>query len=240
MTVGSTDTFVEYCGERFDLNPDQRFFIGREADLSVDNNPYLHRRFLVLYFEGDMWWLSNLGSHLSASVSAGDVGFSGVVGPGARIPLVFGKTTIVFTAGPTTYELDVFSGSSEVDNVTAPYTDIGQTTVGVPKLTESQKVLIVVLAEQILRRDGTGASAIPSSAQAAGRLGWSLTKFNRKLDNVCDKLDQLGVSGMRGGGGKLASNRRTKLVEYAVSSRVVTRDDLPLIDEEAHRNARGA
>lgn len=239
MAPEGTETYVEYCGERFPLEPEQRFFIGREADLSVDNNPYLHRRFLVLHYEGGMWWLSNLGSHLSASISAGDVGFSGVVGPGARMPLVFGKTTVVFTAGPTTYELDVFAGAPGVDEVTQPYINIGQTTVGVPKLTESQKVLIVVLAEQILRRDGTGSSAIPSSAQAAARLGWSLTKFNRKLDNVCDKLDQLGVSGMRGGGGRLASNRRTKLVEYAIASRVVTRDDLPLIDEEAQRNSLG-
>ena len=44
---------------------------------------------------------------------------------------------------------------------------------------------------------------------------------------------------MRGGGGKLASNRRTKLVEYAIASRIVTRADLPLIDAEAARNAAG-
>ena len=152
------------------------------------------------------------------------------------MPLVFGHSTIVFTAGPTTYEVDVHTVTPHVDAVTQPEVVGGQVTQGVPMLTESQKLLIVVLAEEILRRDGTGASAIPTSAQAAARLGWSLTKFNRKLDNVCDKLDQLGVSGMRAGGGKLATNRRAKLVEYAVASRIVTRTDLPLIDEEAARN----
>lgn len=230
-------THVDYCGERFDLNPDRRFSIGREADLSVDDNPYLHRRFLVLHNENGLWWLSNLGTLLSASVSAGDVGFSATLGPGARMPLVFGETTIVFSAGPTTYEISVFADAPAVRSITEPQTIGGDTTRGVPTLTESQKVLIVVLAEEILRRDGTGASAIPSSAQAAARVGWSITKFNRKLDNVCDKLDQLGVSGMRAGGGKLASNRRAKLVEYAISSRIVTRDDLPLIDAEAARNS---
>lgn len=229
-------TYVEYCGERFPLADDRRFFVGREADLSVDDNPYLHRRFLVLHNENGLWWLSNLGTHLSASVSAGDVGFSATLGPGARMPLVFGHTTVVFTAGPTTYEFGVFATPPAVRPVTRPEVFGGRTTQGVPTLTSSQKLLIVVLAEEILRREGTGASAIPSSAQAAARLGWPLTKFNRKLDNVCDKLDQLGVTGMRGGGGKLASNRRTRLVEYAVSSRIVTRDDLPLIDEEAARN----
>ncbi|MGV9824806.1 MULTISPECIES: hypothetical protein [unclassified Gordonia (in: high G+C Gram-positive bacteria)] len=232
-------SYVEYVGERFPLTPGRRFFIGREADLSVDDNPYLHRRFLVLHNENDLWWLTNLGTHLSASVSAGDVGFSAMLGPGARMPLVFGRTTIVFTAGPTTYELDVFATAPRVQSVTRPEYTGGRTTQGVPTLTESQKLLIVVLAEEILRREGTGASAIPSSAKAAARLGWPLTKFNRKLDNVCDKLDQLGVSGMRAGGGRLASNRRAKLVEYAVSSRIVTRADLPMIDAEAARNAAG-
>ncbi len=97
----------------------------------------------------------------------------------------------------------------------------------------------VVVDIDVIKRSGVpaGEQALREAAQAARRLGWPLTKFNRKLDNVCDKLDQLGVSGMRGGGGKLASNRRTKLVEYAVSSRIVTREDLPLIDAEAARNA---
>lgn len=84
----------------------------------------------------------------------------------------------------------------------------------------------------MLRRDGTGFSAIPSSAEAAKRLGWALTRFNRKLDNVCDKLDRVGVVGLRGGGvGKLATNRRARLVEHAVTSHLVTPADLHLLEK---------
>jgi hypothetical protein len=71
---------------------------------------------------------------------------------------------------------------------------------------------------------------MPTSAQAAERLGWPLTTFNRKLDNVCDKLDKLGVAGLRGGAGKLATSRRTRLVEYAVATHLVGQEDLPLLD----------
>lgn len=237
MAAEVAETFVEYCGERFDVDPRTPFHIGREADLDVDDNPYLHRRFLKVHNDDGLWWLSNVGSRLSASVSAGDAGFSATLAPGARMPLVFGVTIVVFTAGPTTYEVEIHSGSSDFATTQPTPVSTGQTTIGVPTLTDSQKVLIVVLAEEILRRDGTGASAIPSSAAAAKRLGWSITKFNRKLDNVCDKFDQMGVSGMRAGGGRLATNRRAKLVEYAVSSRLVTRADLPMIDAEAQRNA---
>ena len=80
-------------------------------------------------------------------------------------------------------------------------------------------------------------TAIPSSSSAAAaRLGWTISKFNRKLDNVCDKLDRMGVQGLRGGPGKLATNRRARLVEYAVTSQVVTRADLPLLDDETLRD----
>ncbi|PYE21083.1 hypothetical protein DFR67_101477 [Williamsia limnetica] len=235
---GIAETFVDYCGERFPVSPDQPFHIGREADLDVDDNPYLHRKFLMLHHEEGLWWLSNVGSHLSAGVVAGDAGFQATLAPGARVPLVSGVTAVVFSAGPTTYELDIHSGTTPLVTIEPPAepTQSGETTIGVVSLTESQKLLIVVLAEEVLRRNGTGASSIPSSAQAARRLGWSITKFNRKLDNVCDKFDQIGVSGMRGGSGRLASNRRVKLVEYAVASRLVTRSDLPLIDAEAELN----
>ncbi|QKT07250.1 hypothetical protein HUN08_08655 [Gordonia sp. X0973] len=237
MPDASADVYVEFCGERFDVDPGGRFTIGREGDLAVDDNPYLHRRFLLVHRgSGGLWYLSNVGTHMSASVTAAEVGFRAEIAPGVNLPLVFGRMSVVFTAGPTTYEVEIHATPGErpaAHTTTAPS---GDTTVGVPSLTESQRLLILVLAEPMLRRDGSGASAIPSSAQAAARLGWSLTKFNRKLDNVCDKLDQMGVSGMRAGGGKLASNRRARLVEFALSSQMVSRADLPLLDEEARRN----
>ena len=110
---------------------------------------------------------------------------------------------------------------------------MGETTVGPIALTLSQKQLILALAEPMLTREGSGISSVPTSAQAAARLGWPSTKFNRKLDNVCDKLDRIGVRGLRGGPGKLASNRRARLVEHAVFSRLVTIDDLPLLEKSA-------
>jgi hypothetical protein len=77
---------------------------------------------------------------------------------------------------------------------------------------------------------------MPSSAEAAARLGWTMTRFNRKLDNVCDKLDRAGVKGLRGGSGGLATNRRARLVEYAVASRLVTAADLDLLDLTAEES----
>jgi hypothetical protein len=98
-------------------------------------------------------------------------------------------------------------------------------------MTPDQVRLVLALAEPALTgRSGRG-TALPTSGEAAQRLGWTVTKFNRKLDNVCQKLAAQGVRGLHGEPGHLASNRRARLVEYALAVRLVTRDDLRLIGE---------
>ena len=70
-------------------------------------------------------------------------------------------------------------------------------------LTPDQRLLIISLAEPTLR-DPAGGVQIPPSRQAAARLGWPITKLNRKLDNVCDKLTKAGVDALHGSPGHLA------------------------------------
>lgn len=221
---------VEFCGEAYELDPATPFRIGRDADLVVDDNPYLHRRFLSVRQIDGFWWLLNDGDRLPAMVIAPNTGFQATLPPGGRLPLVFGATTVVFSAGPTTYEVELHTGNPAQQKDSCPGLAPGEVTLQPPVLTVAQKALIVALAEPVLRRDGTSTSAIPGSAAAAARLGWPMTRFNRKLDNVCDRLARIGVAGLRGGQGRLASNRRARLVEFAVATRLVTKDDLYLLD----------
>jgi hypothetical protein len=212
---------LEFCGEWFELSPDRPFTIGRDADLVVDDNPYLHRRFLEIRHQDGLWWLANLGQQLSATTSDGDGRFQGWLAPGAHLPIIFEAMQVRFSAGPTAYEISLhLDGSSEA----------GDTTLGRIVLTHEQRLLVVALAESALRPDASGRTHLPSSAEAAERLGWAITKFNRKLDNVCQKLKNAGVQGLHGGPDRLASDRRGRLVEYAISVRLVTRDDLVLLD----------
>ncbi len=221
---------VEFVGEYFHVDPGAPFLIGREGDLEIDDNPFLHRHFLEIINASGLWWLSNIGSRLTATITDASGGVQARLSPGARLPLVFERTSIVFSAGSTTYEILVHASEPTFRQARREATTQGDSTIGELPLTESQKLLIIALAEPMLRRDGAGMSGIPSSAAAAARLGWTVTRFNRKLDNVCDKLDRSGVPGMRGGPGSVATNRRARLVEHAISSRLVTRDDLPLLD----------
>ena len=223
---------VHFCGEVVPVDH-QPFTIGRAADFVIeDGNRHLHRRFLTISTARGVWLLSNVGDQLTATVSDTDGRLEAFLSPGAVLPLVFDETVVRFTAGPTSYEFSIVMSdpafvSSHVDD-----DEFGDTTVGAAVMTPDQLRLILALAEPLLLGRGRG-MALPSTGTASRRLGWTTTKFNRKLDNVCQKLAAQGVRGLHGGPGRLASNRRARLVEYAVAVRLVTRDDLRLIDPEA-------
>jgi hypothetical protein len=227
---------IEFVGEWYDLTPDQPFFVGRESDLIIDENPFLHRRFLSISSENGLWWLSNVGNLLSATVTDTTGQVQAWLAPGARLPIVFPQLMVMFSAGSTTYEFTIHSEAEFFGTSSLTTMQAGTTTVGPVHLTTSQRLLIVALAENVLRQTSPGRGEIPASSEAAARLGWTQTAFNRKLDNVCDKLDRIGVRGLRGGRGKLATGRRARLVEYAVSSRLVDTEDLVLLDRPQQDN----
>ncbi|MEP7016646.1 MAG: hypothetical protein ABI899_01345 [Actinomycetota bacterium] len=224
---------VLFCGEEFLAVTGRQLTIGRSGDVEIDDNLFLHRRFLAVVEEGGLWWLSNVGSTLTATV-ADDTGlFQAWIAPGARIPLALNRILVWFTAGPTTYDFEiVVDNPAFVSAATEPppvdYS--GEMTVGRVSFTPDQKLLMVALCEGFLSRSYPGRGKIPSSAVVAARIGWTLTRFNRKLDNVCQKLADAGTRGLHGGIGNLASSRKARLVEHALSTRLVTVNDLALLD----------
>jgi hypothetical protein len=96
-------------------------------------------------------------------------------------------------------------------------------------LNDDQRLLVVALCEGRLTAPADRWAALPSNRSAALRLGWSLSKFNRKLDHLCEKLDRVGVPGGHGDLGLLAADRRRVLVEHALEVGLVTPADLALL-----------
>jgi hypothetical protein len=232
MTAMASAT-VDFCGELFPVAAGRPLVLGRDGDVTIDDNPYLHRRFLQVHDAESMWWLTNLGSQLTATVADENGMMQAWLAPGARLPLVFDRTIVWFTAGPTTYEFDILLAQPPFVPVASESAETGQTTIGRVSFTPDQKLLLVALCENVLRRGTRGAGTVPTTADAAARLGWTLTRFNRKLDNVCQKLTRNGIRGLHGGPEKLAVNRRARLVEYALAARLVERADLDLLDAPA-------
>lgn len=222
---------IEFVGEWFHVDPNEPFLIGREGPLELDDNPYLHRKFIVITYQDGLFWIDNLGSRLSATLADENGQTQAYLAPGARLPLVYARTTLLFTAGPTTYEMLIVNDDpAYAPAVVEIEEENGETTIGPVSLTPSQTLLVLALSEPVLTGRGT-TSSIPSSQTAADRLGWPITRFNRKLDHVCEKLTRHAVRGLHGGPDKLAVNRRARLVEYAVATRLITSEDLPMLDD---------
>lgn len=220
---------IDYCGEIVQVQDDVAFTIGRDADLVIDENPFLHRKFLRLQRERSMWTIVNVGTQLAATLADGDRVVQAWLAPGAQLPLVFARSTVWFTAGPTTYELDIVQEDAPF-SVAVPETPAtGTTTQGRTSLAPEQRLLLAALAEPMLRRRVRGAVNALSNAEVAERLGWTITKFNRKLDNLCQKFERLGVRGLHGGPQRLATDRKARLIEYALATRLIDEQDLELL-----------
>lgn len=225
---------IDYAGEIIELDPDDdAFVIGRDGDLIIDDNPYLHRRFLEITHTGGVWMLANVGSQISATVNDPSSAVHAWLAPGGQVPIVHGETKISFSAGPTAYEVILMlDAPPEVSGSMDAVVD-GTATLGRIELTHDQKLMLVVLSESALRNGMSGMGDIPSAAAAAARIGWTRKRFEKKIDNVCDRLATSGVRGLKGDLGNQAVSRRVRLVEYAVTTRLVAPEDLDMLDEAA-------
>ena len=212
---------------------------GRKGDLVIDDgNRYLHRKLGEFRFDGSRWWLHNTGSSINLSLHINANNVQAVLTPGSALPVGVGEFTLTFTAGPRSYALDgATTGHAEPIDADDPRLLDGEPTAqwGQVELNDDQRLLLTALAEQHLLNPTHPSSAVPTNRQLALRLGWTITKYNRKLDHLCDKLHRAGVSGIRGEAGEVAADRRQRLLEHCLTYGVVTIDDLPRLDARSRR-----
>ena len=67
--TGKDVLVIDFAGEIYRVEPTQSFTVGREGDLALSDNPFLHRKFLVFEFQNGLWWVHNQGSRLGATVA---------------------------------------------------------------------------------------------------------------------------------------------------------------------------
>lgn len=215
--------YLDFAGMEFSVEPGDDLTFGRLADVSIDDNPHLHRVLGRFTHRTSLWWLVNEGRHIALDVLDLATRSSVVVAPGGSVPLTFSSCRIKFEASITSYELLVDVPAlidSEIPTAGGHIVEAGEDTVSahdVP-MTEDQRALVVSVSQPVL-----AGRTMPTSRELAESLGWSQSKFERKLDNVCQKLSRLGVRGLHGGQGKAAKDRKTRLAEYAIETGLVER-----------------
>lgn len=227
---------LDFCGEQFRLFPGDELTFGREADLALDDNPYLHRVVGKVSLRGGAWWLHNVGRTVAVTVHDLVGSSSATVGPGSGIALMWGRFRLSFRAGPVPYEIDGTLEEHEwLEEVGGSSPPGSSRTLewGRVDLNDDQRLLLAALCEHRLLNPWDRTTPPLSNRAAARRLGWTVAKYNRKLDHLCHKLARHGVPGMQGDLGLLAADRRSRLVDHAVEVGLVGVEDLRLLDPPA-------
>ncbi|MFV0317432.1 MAG: hypothetical protein ACK5O2_10810 [Microthrixaceae bacterium] len=221
--------YVDFCGDEHVVELGDRLSFGRGGDLVIDENPYMHRVVGLFSCRDGHWILSNEGSHIVLNVLDRTGPSSAVLAPGRSLGLTMAEFAVGFVAGRTRYEIDAaLEGVADPAEQGAEVE--GQKTLdwGVVELNAEQRLLLVDLASDRLADPHTEVDP-PSRAVCARRLRWSLSKYNRKLDHLCLKLDRAGVQGLCGTEGAQATDRRRRLVDHAIGVGLVTTADLELL-----------
>lgn len=222
---------VEFCGEERVV--EHHLGVGRAADLVVDDNPYLHREVFRFVRRAATWWIHTTGSRAVVTVDDG-AGSSATIGPGASAALVAPTSVVRFSAGPARYELSATLEDHERDLDLFGPAELGGTRTlewGRVGLNHDQRLLLLALCEHRLLHPSDRLAAPPTNRAAARRLGWSASKYNRKLDHLCEKLARAGVTGVHGDVALLAADRRRVLIDHAVGVGLVGVEDLADLEE---------
>ena len=236
--IAGSELIVSFVGDERVLAPGEELTFGRSGDLVIDENRYLHRVLGRFTFANGLWWLVNVGSSIPLTVSDTSGPSFARVSPGSSMALSFESSLVAFEAGNRNYELavDVVDGgfddalldSDSNDDPPEGWSDEVTTTASSLPMSAEQRLLLIALAEGRLRDPGSNVE-MPTNRQIAHRLGWTITKYNRKLDGLCGKFAAAGVSGLRGSSDALAKDRRLRLVEHALHAGTVSAADLALL-----------
>lgn len=231
LTVDLAGEIVELMPPTLDGDGPLQTTFGRVADIEVDTNRYLHRRVGAFRWRRGGWWLHNLGSAIVLEVADLASASRVSVAPGAAVPLSFARSIVRFQAGPSTYEL--LLNQSVLTAPTDTWADDDDDEDDEPTVTSSsvplnteQRLLLAGLAQRRLRDPGAPVSSLATNREVTEHLGWTKTKFDRKLDNLCVKFANRGVPGLVGGQGSTAALRRERLIDHVLVVGLIGPDDL--------------
>lgn len=187
----------DLIGNQLLLSPGQEITIGRAGDFLVgDDDEFLHRTLLVLWFNGHGWMVRNIGSRLIVQIEPrGRDAYTQVsLGPGAEAPLLPGPSAAIFSTADRTYEVHI-----DVENAGNRAPDVRPGGIGAPDTQGNwnpngeQQELLSAMAEPLARHHGVQDSDLYSVRELAKMLGWTEKKTNSKIERIVGSLANTGV-----------------------------------------------
>jgi hypothetical protein len=215
---------VVAAGDTHRVEPGEPFTFGRAATCTVcldPDDPAISRVAGEVSLSGDVWFVTNRSRSRQFAV-VDRFGLRHVLGPGQRDP-VEGRIRVIVDGAHGSHEL-VFSGPLPAE--TEPEALSGQPTSagdGVLINDADRRALVALFAGYL--HEGPRYDPAPKSyAAAAARLGWPRTTLVKRIEYLRTRLSAAGVPHMQGW------NALSALAEYALTTGLITRDDLQLLD----------
>ena len=211
--ISCIDLELEFAGET--VRADRTITFGRDADLELDTNPFLHRQAGAFVRAGKDWWIHNTGSKLYLTVVSAD-GTKSELPPGTRHAIASGQGLVRITAGHSTYEINytlTSSASPAAGGVATP--ELGTMTVQVDlTLTPREIDFLVTFA----RPELLGlAEPMPTYADVAATWDVSPKTLDNSLQSIKRKFRAA----------KLVRDQGLDtVVQVAIQHSLITRDDL--------------
>ncbi|MEM8924501.1 MAG: hypothetical protein AAGD35_13450 [Actinomycetota bacterium] len=204
---------ISFVGETY--RPERQLTFGRQAELSLDENSYLHRRAGRFRLRDDTWWLENLGGRLRLTMVSSDGSLLDLQ-PGSSSPLLGDSGEISLTAGPTRYAIEYRLQKVQMavtDSASFRVAGADTATYG-PILTPRELDFVVVMAQGRL----TGRlGPIPSHGEIAEIWGVSAKTVDNTLQRLRAKLRSQNIN--------TVTSSET-LIEYLVTQGLVSLADL--------------
>ena len=191
--------------------PGEEVIVGRAGDFRVgEGDLTLHRHLFQLWYGGQGWMISNIGSHIPLRIELRGVkGFSRIdLGPRAVAAVPPGPSRITFETPECPYELYIDVENSNVARRTRREQEMEEErtrTRHVPN--DEQEELLRQLASY-LKKPGSSDADIPSVREISDALEWTEKKTNHKMDRLVDSL--------KADGEKVYKPYKTFLAHYAI------------------------
>ena len=213
--------------------PGDVFRVGREGDLVIDDNLFLHRHFLTIENIEGLWLLSNVGSrlrgdgHRLGEPRAGVARARGAASARVRVDLRdLQRRSDDLRADDPHRGADVprdaavrRRGRPEHDRRGAAHAEPARHDPRARRAAASPRRHRHERAADI--RAGRRAASDGRSRASTASSTTSATSSTASACRACAAASR-----------SYATNRRARLVEHAIAARLVTREDLPLLDRE--------
>jgi hypothetical protein len=211
--------------ERWRLAADESLTFGRATSCTICLDPEdaaISRLAGEVERVGEVWFVTNRSTSRQLAV-VDRFGLRHVLGPGKR-DAVEGRVRVIVDGARATHEIVLEGPLPESDE---PPTRVDS---GLPTLSGQNVVIndadrraLVALFAGYLQEGKQYDPSPKSYAAAAARLGWPRTTLVKRVEYIRTRLTNAGVPNMQGW------NSLTALAEYALTTGLITRDDLRLI-----------